>query len=65
MYAHALSHTSSSSKRSVPFDLMTGDMELKHHKKQPQGDTNTSTHARAYVRVFVVSLVMKYIWIIK
>lgn len=44
---------------------MTGDMELKHHKKQPKGDTNTSTHARAYVRVFMVSLVMKYIWIIK
>lgn len=27
-YAHALAHTSNSSKRSVPFDLMRGDMKL-------------------------------------
>lgn len=27
-YAHALAHTSNSSKRSLPFDLMRGDMKL-------------------------------------
>lgn len=63
MYAHALSHTSSSSKRSVPFDLMTGDMELKHHKKQPQGDTNTSTHARTRLRPRVRGVTRKEVYL--